>query len=72
MFLIGYTLQQNCTWIKRQFKEKIRGQFAIGLFKVVMSRTTWYDNLKSVRIDIREEKREKNTVPDGKNAIPGK
>ena len=37
-----------------------------------MSRTTWYDNLKSVRIDIREEKREKNIVPDGKNAIPGK
>lgn len=72
MFLIGYTLQQNCTWIKRQFKEKIRGQFTLVVFEVVMSRTTWYDNLKSVRIDIREEKREKNTVPDGKNAIPGK
>ena len=41
-------------------------------FIVEMNRTTWYDNLKSVRIDIREEKREKNTVPDGKNAIPGK
>ena len=52
--------------------KKIRGQFTLVVFEVVMSRTTWYDNLKSVRIDIREEKREKNTVPDGKNAIPGK
>ena len=45
-----------------------------------MSRTTWYDNLRSKQIfmqnenmkQITEEKREKNIVSDGKNSISGK